>query len=64
VKENKKSQHLERCCLDEQMMLSDSQTALLFQIREELREMNHNLKSLNKPPEAEQVAVKTEKKPK
>jgi hypothetical protein len=60
----KKNPLSQKCALDEQMMLSDPQTALLFQIREELKELNHNLKSLNKPPEmpSEIPKVKVEKK--
>lgn len=58
----KKSPLLEKCLLDEQMYLSDTQTALLFQIREELKELNHNIKHLNKPQKTEQNPVKIEKK--
>lgn len=64
MSEFKKSPKLANCCLEEQMVLSDPQTALLFQIREELREMNYNLRKLNKPPEPEKESPKLEKKKK
>jgi hypothetical protein len=45
--------------LDEQMIFHDTRNTLLYQIREELKMLNKNLESLNKPPEPEkETAVK------
>jgi hypothetical protein len=41
--------------LDEQMIFHDTRNTLLYQIREELRTLNKNLESLNKPPEPKKV---------
>lgn len=37
--------------LDEQMQFWDAHTTLLYEIREELKDLNKNIKALNKPVE-------------
>jgi hypothetical protein len=49
--------------IDEQMIFHDTRNTLLYQIREELRTMNKNLESLNKPPETEKEQKTIIKKP-
>jgi hypothetical protein len=49
--------------LDEQMIFHDTRNTLLYQIREELRTLNKNLDSLNKPPEMEKEQKTLTKKP-
>jgi hypothetical protein len=49
--------------LDEQMIFHDTRNTLLYQIREELRSLNKNLESLNKPPEMEKEQKIITKKP-
>jgi hypothetical protein len=49
--------------LDEQMIFHDTRNTLLYQIREELKMLNKNLESLNKPPEQENKKKNTTKIP-